>query len=181
MEKAIVAFKRIISQTLPGCEVNVDEPDRADGNYWIDVTFGKKGHTLAFRPGRGFGVFHKDALYGENPAEIYRTPERAAQRLAQIMGPRGGKSMGLGLKDIRQLYGHSQVTLAKKAGVKQPAISRFEKRGEVKMSTLASTIRALGGRLEIRAHFSDADVPISLSTSKGRGLRDFQYRERFRV
>ena len=73
----------------------------------------------------------------------------------------------LGLKDIRELYGHSQVTLAKKAGVKQPAISRFEKRGEVKLSTLAATIKALGGKLEVRAHFEDADVPISLLRSKG--------------
>jgi len=56
-----------------------------------------------------------------------------------------GKAMHLGLKDIRELYGQSQLTLAKKAGVKQPAISRFEKRGEVKLSTLAATIKALGG------------------------------------
>jgi len=55
---------------------------------------------------------------------------------------------------------------AKKAGVKQPAISRFEKRGEVKLSTLAATIKALGGKLEVRARFSDADVPISLLASK---------------
>ena len=30
--------------------------------------------------------------------------------------------------------------------LKQPAISRFEKRGEVKLSTLAATIKALGGK-----------------------------------
>ena len=56
--------------------------------------------------------------------------------------------------------------LAKKAGVKQPAISRFEKRGEVKLRTLADTIKALGGKLEVRAHFADADIPISILTSK---------------
>jgi predicted transcriptional regulator len=90
-----------------------------------------------------------------------------AQRLAQLMGKSNRNGNGLGMKDIRELYGHSQVKLAKKAGVKQPAISRFEKRGEVKLSTLAATIKALGGKLEVRAHFSDADVPISVSTAKG--------------
>jgi transcriptional regulator with XRE-family HTH domain len=56
----------------------------------------------------------------------------------------------------------SQVTLAEKAGVKQSAISRFEQRSEVKLGTLAAAVKALGGELEVRAHFPDSDVPISL-------------------
>jgi len=50
--------------------------------------------------------------------------------------------------------------------VKQSAISRFEKRDEVKPSTLTSAIKVPGGKLEVRAHFSDAAVPVSLSKSK---------------
>jgi hypothetical protein len=167
MEPMIEKLKRLLSKMLPQTHVKVDEPERAGGNYWVDVSIRKKRHTLEYRPGKGFGLFHEDAGYGEGPAEIYRTAERAAQRLAQLMAAGSSKASHLGLKDIRELYGQSQVTLAKKAGVKQPAISRFEKRGEVKLSTLAATIKALGGKLELRAHFSDADVPISLSTPKG--------------
>jgi DNA-binding phage protein len=166
MEATIKNLIQLVTESLPRSHVKVDEPELAGGNYWVDVSMGKKRHTLEYRPGKGFGLFHEDAGYGEGPAEIYRTPERAAQRLAQLMGAGNSKAIRLGLKDIRELYGHSQVTLAKKAGVKQPAISRFEKRGEVKLSTLAATIKALGGKLEVRAHFSDADVPISLLTSK---------------
>jgi DNA-binding phage protein len=166
MDKAIEHLKKLMAGRLPNCVVAVDAPDRADGNWWLDISMGKKRHTLEYRPGKGFGLFHRAAGYGEGPAEIYRTPERAAQRLAQLMAASNGKAIRLGLKDIRELYGHSQITLAKKAGVKQPAISRFEKRGEVKLSTLAATIKALGGKLEVRAHFADADIPISLSTSK---------------
>jgi DNA-binding phage protein len=167
MEEAIARFKKLLDELLPRCTVDVDAPDHTGGNWWFDVTRGKKRHTLEYRPGKGFGLFHEDAGYGEGPAEIYRTPERAAQRLAQLMATDNGKTIHLGLKDLRELYGQSQVTLAKKAGVRQPAISRFERRGEVKLSTLAATIKALGGKLEVRAHFKDADVPISLSTSKG--------------
>jgi DNA-binding phage protein len=167
MEKTIEHLKELLHERLPHCVVDVDAPERADGNWWLDVKMGKKRHTLEFRPGKGFGIFHGDAGYGEGPAEIYRTPERVALRLAQLMATSSGKTIRLGLKDIRELYGHSQVTLAKKAGVKQPAISRFEKRDEVKLSTLAATIKALGGKLEVRAHFSDAEFPISLSTTKG--------------
>jgi hypothetical protein len=167
MEKMIEHLQKLLLEQLPHSVVAVDAPDRADGNWWLDVSMGKKRQTLEYRPGKGFGLFHGKAGYGEGPAEIYRTPERAAQRVVQLMAAGSGKAVDLGLKDIRELYGHSQVTLAKKAGVRQPAISRFEKRGEVKLSTLAATIKALGGKLELRAHFSDADIPISLPTTKG--------------
>jgi len=166
METTLENLKRLLTELLPQSQIKVDEPERAGGNYWVDVCLGKRRHTLEYRPGKGFGLFHEDAGYGEGPAEIYRTPERAARRVAQLMAASNSRAIHLGLKDIRELYGHSQVTLAKKAGVKQPAISRFEKRGEVKLSTLAATIKALGGKLEVRAHFSDAEFPISLSTAK---------------
>jgi DNA-binding phage protein len=167
MSATIEHLKQLLAGSLPQSQIRVEEPENTGGNYWVDVSMGKKRHTLEYRPGKGFGLFHEDAAYGEGPAEIYRTPERVAQRIVQLMTVGNSKAHRLGLKDIRELYGHSQVTLAKKAGVKQPAISRFENRGEVKLSTLAATIKALGGKLEVRAHFEDADVPISLSTPKG--------------
>lgn len=168
MDVMIEQLKQLLAGKLPQSRIKVDEPEHVGGNYWVDVSIGKRRHTLEYRPGKGFGLFHKDAGYGEGPAEIYRTPARAAQRLAQLLSTRKSNSNRLEMKDIRELYGHSQVKLAQKAGVKQPAISRFEKRGEVKLSTLAATIKALGGKLEVRAHFKDADVPISLSASKKR-------------
>jgi DNA-binding XRE family transcriptional regulator len=166
MRKEIDRLKKLLGESLPKCAIKVDAPDHADGNWWLDVRMGQKRHTFEYRPGKGFGLFHDKAGYGEGPAETYRTPERLALRVVQLMASSKGRTSPLGLKDIRELYGHSQARLAKKAGVKQPAMSRFEKRGEVKLSTLAATIRALGGRLEVRAHFSDADVPISLSKSR---------------
>src|SRR6184192_1543169 len=168
MDERIKQLRKLLFEKLPGCVVHVDASARAGGNCWLDVGAGNRRHTIEYRAGRGFGLFHDAAGYGEGPSEIYRTPERTAKRLAQLMRDRKGKASSLSLKDIRELYGKSQVTLAKKAGVKQPAISRFENRGEVKFSTLATTIKALGGTLEVRARFEDADVPIALSNPKGR-------------
>jgi DNA-binding XRE family transcriptional regulator len=166
MEAMIDRLIKLVVERLPGSHVKVDDPANAGGNYWVDVRLGKKCQTLEFRPGKGFGLFHEDAGYGEGPAEVYRTPERATQRLEQLLGASGIKASRLSMKDLRELYGQSQVTLAKKVGVKQPAISRFENRGEVKLSTLAATVKALGGKLEVRVHFPDADIPISLVASK---------------
>lgn len=96
-----------------------------------------------------------------------RTGGRAAQRLAQLLVASKGRGGHLNFKGIRELYGHSQVQFARKVGIKQSAISRFEKRDEVKLSTLVAAIKALGGKLEVRAHFADSDVPICLATPKG--------------
>lgn len=167
MEKSIEQLKRLLKESLPQCAISVDAPDDASGNWMLDVSMGRKRHTLEYRPGKGFGLFQENAGYGERPVEIYRTPERAAQRLAQLMAASHGKRTQLNFKDIRELYGHSQVQLARKVGIKQSAISRFEKRDEVKLSTLAAAVKALGGKLEVRAHFADSDVPISLATPKG--------------
>ena len=166
MERAIAKLHTLLNKSIPKCIMELDAPDGAGGNSWLDVRAGKRRVTLEYRPRKGFGIFRRDSGYGEGPAEIYRTPERAAKRVAQLMAAGNRKGVRLDLKDLRELYGQSQIQLARKAGVKQPAISRFEKRGEVKLSTLAATIKALGGKLEIRAHFSDADVPIALSTTK---------------
>jgi hypothetical protein len=165
MEAMVEKLNQLVRQSLPLSQVTVDEPEHRGGSSWIDVRLGKKRHTLEYRPGRGFGLFQETAGFGEGPSEIYRTAERAAQRLKQLMA--SGQTRRVGLKHLRELYGHSQVSLAKKAGVKQPAISRFEQRGEVKLGTLEATIKALGGTLEVRAHFADADIPISLSAARG--------------
>ena len=168
MNKAIRHLKRLLNEGLPQCEIDTDPPNHPNGNWWLDVSTGREHRTLEYRPETGFGIFRKDAGYGEGPAEIYRTPERAVKRLVQLMTTGKGKSADLNLKDLRELYGLSQVALAEKVGIKQSAISRFEKRDEVKLSTLAAAVKAIGGILELRAHFPDADVPLSLSKTKHR-------------
>lgn len=162
MNKSITTLQRLLSESIPLGTVQVDPPDQPEGTWWIDVRAGKKHQALEFRPGKGFGIHQSNAGFGEGPTEIYRTPERAAKRLVQLLATNGRRN-SLHFKDIRELYGQSQIGLANKVGIKQSAISRFENRDEFKLSTLAAAIKALGGELEVRARFSDADVPISLS------------------
>jgi hypothetical protein len=162
MEKTIMNFKRLLEESLPESIIEVDAPDRLNGNWWIDIRAGKRRLTLEYRPGSGFGVFHSKSGYGEGPVEVYRTPERAARRSRQLLANRS-KYRRPSLKDLRELYDCSQVKMAEIVGVKQSAISRFEQRSEFKIGTLAAAVKALGGKLEVRAHFPDSDVPISVN------------------
>jgi len=162
MDKTIEQLKHLLNDRLPNCTVALDAPDREPGNWWIDVGLGKRRLTLEYRPEKGFGIFNQAAGYGEGPAEVYRTPDLAARRIAQLMSTARAKHPRLTLKDLRELFEYSQIELADKVGVQQSAISRFEQRSEVKLGTLAAAVKALGGELEVRAHFSDADVPIAV-------------------
>jgi hypothetical protein len=162
MEKTIEKLKALLSENLPNATVEVDAPESAEGTWWIDVHSGKKRVTLEYRPQKGFGLFREDGGYGEGPSEVYRTPGLAARRVAQVIAGAAGKQTRLTLKELRELYLCSQVKMAEKVGVKQSAISRFEQRSEMKVGTLSAAVEALGGKLEIRAHFPDADVPISI-------------------
>ncbi|MGX3066475.1 XRE family transcriptional regulator [Ursidibacter arcticus] len=64
------------------------------------------------------------------------------------------------LQELRQARGLSQKEMAERLNVKQPAIARLEKRTDMYLSTLRSHIEAMGGTLDVIAHFNDTSVKI---------------------
>ena len=74
--------------------------------------------------------------------------------------------INLKLKEIREILGVSQMDLGEILGQKQGSISKLESREkDVRFNTICSVIAALGGTLEIKAHFKDFDVPLDFSCS----------------
>jgi len=67
----------------------------------------------------------------------------------------------LPLAELRQARQLSQQQLAEKLSVKQPAVAKMEKKTDMYISTLRHAIEAMGGELEISAHFPEGDVKIS--------------------
>jgi predicted XRE-type DNA-binding protein len=65
------------------------------------------------------------------------------------------------LQELRNARGLSQKMLAGALGIQQPAVAKMEKRADMYISTLRSHIEAMGGQLEITAHFPDGSVRIS--------------------
>ena len=107
--------------------VEVDAPAAARRGLVAGRGHGRLRETVEYRPGKGFGLHTKETGYGEGQAEIYRTPERAVKRLQQLMTSADKKIASLGLRDIREFMAIHKLPLPKKAGVRQPAISRFRK------------------------------------------------------
>lgn len=65
------------------------------------------------------------------------------------------------LEELRRARKMTQAALAQTLGVNQGEVSKIEHRTDVYLSTLASYVEALGGRLEVRAVFRDREMRIS--------------------
>jgi len=68
---------------------------------------------------------------------------------------------GMALSDLRRARQLSQESLAAAMQISQPEVSKLEKRADTYVSTLRKYIEALGGTLEIVAHFREGDVRIT--------------------
>ncbi|MDR0448289.1 MAG: helix-turn-helix domain-containing protein [Treponema sp.] len=65
------------------------------------------------------------------------------------------------LNELRNARGLSQKMLAEALNIQQPAIAKLEKRTDMYISTLRSHVEAMGGNLEILAHFPEGTVKIA--------------------
>ena len=72
----------------------------------------------------------------------------AARRACTVESARG-KAAAIRIQQARELLGVSQEELADRLHMSQPALSRFERRPDVRLSTLARYAEALEGRLEV--------------------------------
>jgi transcriptional regulator with XRE-family HTH domain len=66
------------------------------------------------------------------------------------------------LQELRVQRGMTQVELAEVLTVTQAALSKLERRRDVKVSTLRGYVEALGGELAVVAKFGDKAIGIEL-------------------
>jgi transcriptional regulator with XRE-family HTH domain len=67
------------------------------------------------------------------------------------------------LRGLREARGLTQEEMAERLEIRQVSVSRMEARSDVRVSTLRAVIEAMGGELEIRARFPDAEYRIEIS------------------
>jgi hypothetical protein len=85
------------------------------------------------------------------------TPERRARNAAKTQA----LLADIPLQALRHARAQAHVELAQCLQINQPAIATLERRTELYVSTLRRRIEALGGTLEIVAHFPDGSVTIT--------------------
>lgn len=103
------------------------------------------------------------STWKEVRAKRVKTPEAEA-RIAQA---REAMVAELHLAGLRRHRKASQADVAERMVVSQANVSQIE-RGDVKLSTLAGYVDALGGKLEVHAVFKDERVPLSGSIKNGK-------------
>jgi ribosome-binding protein aMBF1 (putative translation factor) len=98
-------------------------------------------------------------MVAKNFSVLREKMSTAAQR---DIGGRVEKALAeMALDELRRARGLSQKALADTLHVQQPAIAKMERRADMYISTLRSHIEAMGGVLEITAHFPDGVIKIS--------------------
>jgi transcriptional regulator with XRE-family HTH domain len=85
-----------------------------------------------------------------SPESLDRANRKAREMLAAMP-----------LQELRQARMLSQEQLAKALHLKQPSISKLEKRTDMYISTLRGFVKAMGGDLEIVARFPEGSVRIN--------------------
>ena len=103
-------------------------------------------------------------------------PERGVERREEVEALGRAYEALVALHELREAAGATQADVAHDLGVSQPYVAKLEKRGDMSLTTLSSYLAALGGRLEVRAIFTEHpedNVALALpakvgsATSKG--------------
>jgi DNA-binding transcriptional regulator YiaG len=66
------------------------------------------------------------------------------------------------LRHLREKLGLSQLELAERLEVQQPAVSKLERRQNLELNTLRAVVNALGGTIEIIVRIPDKE-PVLIS------------------
>jgi DNA-binding XRE family transcriptional regulator len=152
-------FHEVIALLCPKATVHIEPGGEKDGGVWLDIRENEVRVTAEWRPGVGIGIYHPGQnAYGTSPQEIFRNLPMAARRIRQLLRAQSPKP--LGLRMLRNLLDLSQEDLASKLHVKQGAVSKLESRDDVKLQSLVNVVRAMGGDVEIRVHFTECELPI---------------------
>jgi hypothetical protein len=70
---------------------------------------------------------------------------------------------GISLVELRRRRGLTQAALGRRLGAAQSDVSKLERRGDLRLSTLRAYVEATGGRLRLIATYPDETVEIGLN------------------
>ncbi|MGE0294638.1 MAG: helix-turn-helix domain-containing protein [Hyphomonadaceae bacterium] len=102
-------------------------------------------------------------MTGRRPASELTKNWSPARRAAVEAEQRALEAEAATLEELRVALGISQEELAELLDVQQPAVSKLERRNDMRVSTLREVIEALGGELKLVAKFRDRSIDLSIA------------------
>ena len=158
-------LKRRIQQSLPGASVGIDAPSRSGADWFVDVAFRGQSFVIEYRPKLGFGLSSTPSGgYGQGPDEFFPDAVRLVKRLARLARrkERTEPVRPRLLQELRSVRRVTQNAIADRLGIRQPTVSKIERRKDMNLSTLRRYVQALGGELQVTAKFNDGTVELGL-------------------
>lgn len=159
---------RSLRRQIPSASVSVDAPAKASGHWFVDLKAGAQAFTIEFRPALGFGlssVDREDEGYGMGPDEFHPDEDAVVARLLQLIKSRRRTEPDRirFLRELRTRRSVAQTTMAARLGIRQPTVSKMERREDLNLNTLRRFVEALGGELHVTARFADESFEIGPS------------------
>lgn len=161
-------FLAELKSSISNLEIEVQRhPGNEDTAAWIDIARDGRSVTIEYLPERGFGLYmdsddeDEDDGFDSGPTEVYRSHQPLINRLRKFFDGSGHLSITR-LREIREVLGVSQKQLSTIFNQEQSSISKMENREKILMHTLISYIHNLGGTIEMKIHFKDCDLPLSV-------------------
>ncbi len=143
-------------QRLPSAAL-VDILERGDLDDWRPIAA-----VIAAEPG---GALATKLLHLLSAYPSYGTSSLWRAWIDRCRARHEGMLRGREATDLATLRGRkglTQVELAKRIGISQSDLSKFERRGDVRLSTLRAYLTALGSDLVIECCDGDECVPLEL-------------------
>lgn len=156
-------FVEALETMHPGLNVVCEAGGEETGDHWVDVGHAKGSFTVQWKPGEGFGLHAEsvEAAFGDLPPERYEDAAMLLRRVGQLL--ENGQVGLVGLRDLREVHGLSQTDLATRLGIQQAAVSKVERRQDLRLDTLHAIVTALGGTLEMKVKFPGGEVPLRMA------------------
>ena len=162
-ENPLQALGKQLGKDCSDADISLDRPKKSNGVWFLDVV--RDGHrvNVQWQVKRGFGVSSSsDAHYGEGPDEVFEDPQAVRYRVLSLLLSKGETSppAAVRLAELRRELGLSQIELAERLRVQQGAVSRMERRGDLKVSSLREYCQSLGGSLTLMAQFPNGSTKV---------------------
>lgn len=152
-----------LANRFPDASLTIDTPDTDTGTWFLDVSL--QGHLVVvqWRADRGFGITTPTRDdFGSKPHELYACADAAYERAVNLLLSQTSTIPGLTLQEIRDSRHLSQAEIANRLQINQGAVSRMERRSDMRLGTLRTLISAMGGELQLLARFPDRTVEIQV-------------------